>query len=328
MMEQISSSERSESLCTSSGEPDACLSGAPSQACRATSSPSGAASSHEGNGQLTGDAPDAANETLEQFLESERAGRLGWDPLFAAVNFLSIAVDVRSLGWLLTADRAEYERYRAFVHTLRAAIQAYLLPDFRNPALASEAERYLGSGPSGIPIFAPATATETLDELPVLASGLIVTGLSLPGDSSRISSVRTLVTRISRLLAPLSEDALEQDVELAHQRLKGDGRSEDSDGPTKSEQIAALVLRSFISGFCIDALREQGFQWRLDRQVPRLYRETFAALESERLGGLDHEMRPARLRRIAENIIRGAFKAFGLKIPPGLLRDRRTGRTS
>jgi len=328
MREQKSSSELSMNLCSSSGELEACIPGAPSQTCRATSSPSGASSSDEVKDHLAGDAPDAAIETLDQFLESELAGRFGWDPLFAAVDFLSIAVDVRSLGWLSTADRAGYERYQGFVHTLRAAIQAYLLPEFPNPALAREAARYLASGPTGEPIFAPATATESLDQLPVLPSGFIATGLSGRGNSSRISSVRALMTRISRLLAPLSEDALKRDLALALQRRKGEGPSRDSDGLTTSEEIAVLVLRWFMGGFCIDVLREQGFQWKLDRQVPLLYRQTFAALESERLGELDHEMRTARVRLIAENVIRGAFKALGLKIPPDLLRDRRSGRTS
>jgi hypothetical protein len=136
------------------------------------------------------------------------------------------------------------------------------------------------------------------------------------------------MTRISRLLAPLSEDALKRDIALALQRRKVEGPSRDSDGITTSEEIAVLVLRWFMGGFCIDVLREQGFQWKLDRQVPLLYRQTFAALESERLGELDHALRAERVERIAVNVIRGAFKALGIKIPVGLLRDRRSGRTS
>jgi hypothetical protein len=195
-----------------------------------------------------------------------------------------------------------------------------------NPALASEAERYLASGPTGIPIFAPATAVAAGEERPVLASGYIATGLSGRGDSSRISSVRSLLTRIKRLLAPLSQDALDQDLELTRRARKGPTQA--SGGPTKSEQIAELVLLSFVCGFCVDALREQGFQGSLYRYLPDLYRETCAALDSERLGEIADKLRAARVQRIAENVIRGAFKAFGLKIPPDLLRDRRSGRTS
>ncbi len=70
MREQKSSSEPSMSLCGSSGELEACLPGAPSQACRPTSSPSGVLSSDEGEEPLAGEDPVAAPETLEQFLQS------------------------------------------------------------------------------------------------------------------------------------------------------------------------------------------------------------------------------------------------------------------
>ena len=328
MREQKSSSGLWSSSCNSSREPEACLQGAPSQACRATSSPSGASSSDDGEDRFAGDARDTPNETLEQFLQSELAGRRGWDPLLTAVNFLSIGVDVRSLGWMSIDDPAQNQRFRAFVHTMRAAIQAYLLPEFPNPALAREAERYLASGPTGIAMFAPSTAVGEGEERPVLASGFIATGVHGWGDSSRISSVRTLITRILRILEPLSQNALDQDLALANQYLAAKGPSQQSEGLTKSEQIALLVLASFMCGFCLDVLREQGFQWRLDTQGPRLYRETYAALESGRVGELDHELRTERLQRIAENIVRGAFKALGLKIPQDLLRDRRSERTS
>lgn len=328
MKEQKSSSELSVSLCSSSHEPDACLPGALSQTCRATSSPSEASSSDEGEEPLAGDESVAANETLQQFLQSDFAARFGWDPLFTAIDTLSIALDVRSLGLISTGDRAESERYRGFVHTMRAATQVYLLPGHPNPALAGEAERYLASGPTGTPIFAPATAVAAGEERPVLASGFIATGVSGWGDSSRISSVRALMTRIVRLLAPLSEESLEQDLERAKQRRAGQGATRHGEGYTTSEQIAELVLQSFICGFCLDALREQGFQWRLQTQVPRLFREVFAALEGGRLGELNHELRTERLERIASSVIRGAFKALDLTIPPGLLRDRRSGKTS
>ncbi len=245
------------------------------------------------------------------------AGRYGWDPLFAAVNFLAIALDVRSLGWLSSADRAESKRYQGFVHTIRAAVQVYLLPEFPNPALASEAERYLARGPTDRLIFAPSTDVAEGEERPVLASGFIATGLSGQGHSSRISSVRTLLTRIKRLLAPLSQDALDQDLELT--RLGRKGPAQASGGPTKSEQIAELVLHSFMCGFCIDALRERGFKGNLYTYLPDFYRETSAALHSERLGELDDELRTERVQQIAENVVRGAFKALGCKLPLDLL---------
>lgn len=267
-----------------------------------TSSGSDAEADSEPSESAKNTSSSADANTLESVLLSEEAGRLGWDQLLASINYLSSLIDIRG-AHIAIGDRTEYELFRGFVHTLRAAFQAYTLPNEDGQALYAQAEQFLANGPLEQVLVAPATAVGAHEERPALLSGFVVTGRSGYGRSGRLNSGRALKSHMKPYLASLSQNA------------------SDEDRQTAARGVAGELFGLFALGFCLEERRAQGFQLQ-QAHLHMLLEATVRGLQSAALGDIGHPLRRDRVDAVMDDLIRRAFRALGLKIPKDLLRER------
>lgn len=256
-------------------------------------------------------------DTLEEYIVGEDFARRGVIRLIQIADYLAHLVDGRTTGVLATLDRKTYASVLGLATTVKAAVQWFLLDQSPRPRFVVEAEKYLAEGSTAEWIHPPEGISD--DECQMLRSGPIVGRKGGRGSAGRSHSLTELKRKIVELLEPFTQEDLHR-----HQAaLRDPEQPKPKEGWILGRAVGDVIYFALADGTCADMLRERGFEWPPYEQVR-------SALDLVVEHGLDNadigepaETRAARLEELAEELIRSALAALGVRADKDLFRERR-----
>jgi hypothetical protein len=256
-------------------------------------------------------------DTLEECIAGEDFARRGLVRLIQVTDYLAHLVDGRTTGVLATVNRETYLRVLGLATTVKAALQWFVLDPARRPRFVVEAEKYLAEGPTAEWIRPPAVVPD--DECQSIRAGPVVGRKGGRGSAGRLYSLSELKRNLVELLEPFTQDDLHR-----HQAALHDPEHpKPKEGWILGRAIGDVIYFALVDGVCSDMLREQRFEWPPWEQVrASLDLVVESALDRADIGE-PADTRAARLDELAEELIRGALVALGVRVEKDLFRERR-----